>query len=110
MWALPTTLRVVLIENLRRLAERVATNKAAREVANLCCDNIDSYTTGTLDELLACSTGAAWAGLSGAMAQRLNDLRPVDAPAEQDGFQDWLRDALPDLAAAQTAAGRRPGR
>jgi len=30
LWALPTTLRVVLIENLRRLAERVATNKAAQ--------------------------------------------------------------------------------
>ena len=44
MWALPTTLRVVLIENLRRLAERVATNKAAREVANLCCDRIETYT------------------------------------------------------------------
>ena len=38
LWALPTTLRVVLIENLRRLAERVATNKAAREVANLWCE------------------------------------------------------------------------
>ena len=35
LWALPTTLRVVLIENLRRLAERVAANKAARQVANL---------------------------------------------------------------------------
>ena len=34
MWALPTTLRVVLIENLRRLAERVATHKAAREVVH----------------------------------------------------------------------------
>ena len=32
LWALPTTLRVVLVENLRRLAERVATNKAAREI------------------------------------------------------------------------------
>ncbi|MBC7973903.1 MAG: hypothetical protein H7138_02880, partial [Myxococcales bacterium] len=43
LWALPTTLRVVLIENLRRLAERAAANKAAREIANLCCDRIESY-------------------------------------------------------------------
>ena len=43
LWALPTTLRVVLIENLRRLAERVAANKAAREVANLCCDRLEAY-------------------------------------------------------------------
>jgi len=45
LWALPTTLRVVLIENLRRLAENVATSKAAREVANLCCDHIENYWT-----------------------------------------------------------------
>ncbi|MDT8997745.1 glucoamylase family protein [Paucibacter sp. APW11] len=38
LWALPTSLRVVLIENLRRLAERVAAAKAARELANLCAD------------------------------------------------------------------------
>ena len=37
LWALPTTLRVVLIENLRRLSERVAASKAAREAANLWC-------------------------------------------------------------------------
>jgi cyclic beta-1,2-glucan synthetase len=47
LWALPTTLRVVLIENLRRLAERVAANKAAREVANLCADRIEAYSAGT---------------------------------------------------------------
>ena len=34
MWALPTTLRVVLIENLRRLAERVATNKVSCQREN----------------------------------------------------------------------------
>ena len=38
LWALPTTLRAVLIENLRRIAERIAANKAARELADLCCD------------------------------------------------------------------------
>ena len=32
LWALPTTLRVVLVENLRRLAERLASHKAAREL------------------------------------------------------------------------------
>ena len=56
VWALPTTLRVVLIENLRRLAERVATNKAAREVANLCFDHIDDYDGDALDHLLSLMT------------------------------------------------------
>ena len=52
LWALPTTLRVVLIENLRRLAERVATHKAARELANLCSDRLHTFSIDSLDELL----------------------------------------------------------
>ncbi len=34
LWAIPTTLRVVLVENLRRLAERAAAAQAARHVAH----------------------------------------------------------------------------
>lgn len=34
LWALPTTLRVVLVENLRRLAERFATLQAARDIVH----------------------------------------------------------------------------
>jgi cyclic beta-1,2-glucan synthetase len=102
MWALPTTLRVVLIESLRRLAERVATNKAAREAANLYFDNIDSYTPDTLNDLLGLLNGRGVGRVFLVqLAQRLNDLHPVDPAVEQDGFQDWLRNALPDLAAAQ---------
>src|SRR5207344_1396708 len=53
VWALPTTLRVVLIENLRRLAERVACNKAAREAANLCNDRLEAFPPERLDAVLA---------------------------------------------------------
>ena len=53
IWALPTTLRVVLIENLRRLAERVAANKAAREVANRCADELEQQTVQSLETVLA---------------------------------------------------------
>ena len=99
MWALPTTLRVVLIENLRRLAERVATNKAAREVANLVCDHIETYTTHALDELLALLTqrGVGRVFLV-QMAQRLRDRRS----AGHSRYHEWLDHALPDLAALQT--------
>ncbi|MEP7276624.1 MAG: carbohydrate-binding protein, partial [Betaproteobacteria bacterium] len=38
LWALPTTLRVVLIENLRRMAERIVANTGARDLADACCD------------------------------------------------------------------------
>lgn len=98
LWALPTTLRVVLVENLRRLAERLATNKAAREIANLVGDRIESWSTERLDALLALleRRGVGRVFLV-QIAQRLQDHH-VAGPA---GHHDWLRRALPDLAAAQ---------
>ena len=103
LWALPTTLRVVLVENLRRLAERLATNKAAREVANLVCDRIEHYTAPELDELLALlnQRGVGRTFLV-QMAQRLQDHRATGlAPANPSRHLDWLRQSLPDVAAAQ---------
>ena len=98
MWALPTTLRVVLIENLRRLAERVAANKAAREAANLCCERMDAGHPTALEALLARmeERGVGRMFLS-QLALRLQDHRGAgDAPQ-----REWLARALPDLAAAQ---------
>ncbi len=119
MWALPTTLRVVLIENLRRLAERVANNKAAREVANLCCDRIDSMTADTLDQLLAMlnrrgvgrvflgqmsqrmQDGRGQAAGIGAGAELLVHKRASDRPDDRAEQHEWLRRALPDPALMQ---------
>jgi cyclic beta-1,2-glucan synthetase len=102
MWALPTTLRVVLIENLRRLAVRVATNKAAREVANRCVDQIDTLSLSTLKELLDLLNAR---GLGRVflvqMAQRLQDFGAASATPARALVQDWLHTALPDLAAMQ---------
>jgi cyclic beta-1,2-glucan synthetase len=102
LWALPTTLRVVLIENLRRLAERVATNKAAREVANLCCDRLNTYTVKTLQQLLALLDKRAVGRVFLAqMAQRVQDRGRT---AQIDGLEqilEWLKTVMPDLAAMQ---------
>src|SRR5450432_645588 len=88
LWDLPTTLRVVLIENLRRLAERVAANKAAREVANLCCDRLDAHGPEGLDALLALlNRRGVGENFLAQIAQRLQDPR---TPAEQTAC-DWLR-------------------
>jgi cyclic beta-1,2-glucan synthetase len=102
MWAFPTTLRVVLVENLRRLAELVAANKAAREVANLCFEKISSINLDTFKALLellnARGVGRIWLLQ---LAMRQQDLR-LSAPSdEQLAFQTWLHEALPDLAAMQ---------
>ena len=99
LWALPTTLRVVLIENLRRLAERTAANEAAREVANAVCDRIDAYPAERLDRLLQCLAGR---GVTDAflaqMAQRLHDY---NAGADE-GPRSWLQRSAPQLAEIQT--------
>ncbi|WP_310462305.1 GH36-type glycosyl hydrolase domain-containing protein [Sphaerotilus sp.] len=103
LWALPTTLRVVLIENLRRLAERVATNKAAREVANLCCDRIDTCPLEDLGRLLEVLTQRGVGPVFLAqMAMRLQDRWASEATDAQARVLAWLHAALPDLAALQT--------
>ena len=103
LWALPTTLRVVLVENLRRLAERIAAKKAARAVANLVCDQLESYPLDALDHLLRQMNqrGVDRVFLA-QMAQRLQDRRLIQRAGGGVAYQDWLNAALPDLAAAQT--------
>ncbi len=95
MWALPTTLRVVLIENLRRLAEREAMQKAAREAANLCCDHIDDCSLSTFDGLLDVlnQRGVGRVFLA-QMAQRLQERGSPEALMPRE----WLANVLPDLA------------
>ncbi len=51
LWAFPTTLRVVLLENLRRMADRIARNKVAREVAHAVWDAPVALRRGELDSL-----------------------------------------------------------
>jgi cyclic beta-1,2-glucan synthetase len=53
LWALPTTLRAVLVENLRRLAERLATHRAACDLADLCAQQVDQHSAHSLDRLSA---------------------------------------------------------
>ncbi|MEO8836376.1 MAG: carbohydrate-binding protein, partial [Caldimonas sp.] len=99
LWALPTTLRVVLIENLRRLAERAAANQAAREIANLCCDRIESYHPKQLDAILAfLNRRAVGEAFLVQMAQQLQDHRSLaNAPVFE-----WLERVAPQLAEIQT--------
>ena len=79
---------MVLIENLRRLAERVATNKAAREVANLCCDRIETYPLrGSTRSLALLNQRGVGRVFLAQMAQRLQDHRP---PADAR-YLEWLR-------------------
>ena len=98
MWALPTTLRVVLIENLRRLAERVATNKAAREVANLCCDHIENMTLATLDQLLALLNQR---GVGQMFLSQMSQCLQNNQSSENIPYNAWIQTVSPDLASIQ---------
>jgi cyclic beta-1,2-glucan synthetase len=102
LWALPTTLRVVLMENMRRLAERVAINKAARELANLCSDRIANYDLSALDDILDILQRRGVGRIFLAqMVQRVQDLR-VSAHTM---YQEWLQERLPDFAGIQIQIG-----
>ncbi len=108
LWALPSTMRVVLLENLGRLAESVAASKAAREAANWCCDR---ESTLPLDQLEAMYHSVEERGVRvvflAQMVQRLRSNEPVGPTPEASRFAVWLEDKAPDpnalLAAAQEA-------
>ena len=102
MWALPTTLRVVLIENLRRLAERVAASKAARELANVWCDRLAADGTADPQPLFA-ALAARGVGPAFALqvAQRLNPPTSGAVAPLGGRVRRWLAEALPDAAGAQ---------
>jgi cyclic beta-1,2-glucan synthetase len=99
MWALPTTLRVLWIENLRRLAERVACHQAARALANACCDALAAYPVARLAALMPAlhQRGVAMAFL-GQFAQRLQaGAAPATGRADEPQRR-WLQALLPDAA------------
>ncbi|MEI6321111.1 MAG: carbohydrate-binding protein, partial [Pseudomonadota bacterium] len=102
MWALPTTLRVVLIENLRRLAERLAAHKAARELANVCCDRLGEASVEAFEAVLE---RLRLRGLDrvflAQLAQRLVDRRASAASAVSRVIAQWLAERLPDPVAVQ---------
>jgi cyclic beta-1,2-glucan synthetase len=107
LWALPTTLRLVLVENLRRLAERVAGNKAARELANICFDRPGGMETQQLaDQLAFLNTRGLGEVFLGQLAQRVHNAQVANAAQSQSDKNQgpalqWLNEHLPDPIAFQ---------
>ncbi len=85
LWAVPITLRVLLVENLRRFAEATLRARAARIRADALADKLitDAARGGdTLKESLAALGGAAPSNaFTDQLAQRLRDQDPSVAPA-----------------------------
>ena len=106
LWALPTTLRVVLVENLRRLAERLAAQKAARELANLCCNHIDSFQPAQLQQLhLSLQARGVAPAFLAQIWQRLQDHVASPGARASAAVLAWLQAALPDPAATLAQQG-----
>ncbi|RZL96549.1 MAG: hypothetical protein EOP76_00920, partial [Variovorax sp.] len=105
LWALPTTLRVVLLENLRRVAEQIARDKVAREVAHAAWDAADALTATELDVLGRLLQSQ---GLSDAYLLQLWQRLPVERGDDATPLIRWTEQHCPNGPAlideAQTAA------
>jgi cyclic beta-1,2-glucan synthetase len=83
LWAIAITLRVVLVENLRRLAENIVNSRAARQEADALADSILSANRTDLSPakaLQAFETAPLAPAFTVQLVQRLRDLDPKVRP------------------------------
>ncbi|HEX5685111.1 MAG TPA: glucoamylase family protein [Ideonella sp.] len=104
LWALPSTLRVVLMENLARLADSVATTKAALEAATWCCDRGARLKLERLDELYDL---AARRGVGPVFLAQMVQRRRIVGLGDGTPWLAWLQTKVSDadalLAESQAA-------
>ena len=93
LWAVAITLRVVLVENLRRLAERIVHERAARQEADAVADRLLGLGGRSIEPAATVLRRFEGAPLATAFAvqlvQRLRDQDPVVTPALR-----WLEEHL----------------
>jgi cyclic beta-1,2-glucan synthetase len=79
LWAVPITLRIVLVENLRRLAERIVHSRAARQEADNLADRLLGAGGCAAEPVATVLTGRERARLPAAFAvQIVHRLRDQD--------------------------------
>lgn len=104
LWALPTSLRVVLIENLRRLVERAVTEAAARSAATALLDPRQAQPHALTPLIQAVSARGVARPFWLQVAQDLHGegiALPALAVAERETLRAALDAHLPDPEAAQ---------
>ncbi len=92
LWAVAITLRIVLIENLRRLADQMTAGRQARAEADALANRLLEPQTGPLlrDKLLNEQANAPLSEpFAAQLAKRLRDHDPLTTPA-----LGWLEDRL----------------
>ncbi|MGJ7508045.1 GH36-type glycosyl hydrolase domain-containing protein [Variovorax sp. GT1P44] len=104
LWAFPTTLRVVLLENLRRVAESIAESKVAREVAHAVWDSAASLSMQDLDVLFRALQSR---GMQESYLTQLWQRLPVEHGDDAPALVKWTEQHCPNgpalIADAQTA-------
>jgi cyclic beta-1,2-glucan synthetase len=93
LWAVPITLRIVLVENLRRCAEQIVKSGKARQEADILADRILKLAGAQGDASDAPLRGVGQKRLATAFAvqlvQRLREQDPITTPALR-----WLDERL----------------
>ncbi|MGJ7569010.1 GH36-type glycosyl hydrolase domain-containing protein [Variovorax sp. RB2P76] len=93
LWALPTTLRAVLLENLRRVAESIAENKVAREIAHAAWDAAPHLSSQDLDVLYRALQSH---GLQGSYLTQLWQRLPVEHGDNMPALVRWTEQHCPN--------------
>ncbi|MCA0239317.1 MAG: carbohydrate-binding protein [Proteobacteria bacterium] len=99
LWALPTTLRVVLVENLRRLAERVVATQAARDAAHQWFDTPEA--ARSIDALDALHAELNRRGVAEAFLLQLEQRQDELSVERERDLAAWLTLRLPHAAEAE---------
>ncbi len=92
LWAIAITLRIVLIENLRRLADQITAGRSARAEADALANRLLAPGAGrpALDAEPATRSNAVLSeAFAGQLAKRLRDQDPLTTPA-----LGWLEERL----------------
>jgi len=93
LWAVAITLRIVLVENLRRLAERIVHSRAARQEADTIADTLlglgDRLAEPSITILKKFERAPLATAFAVQLVQRLRDQDPVVTPALR-----WLEERL----------------
>ncbi|MTW19340.1 glycosyl transferase [Rhodoplanes serenus] len=92
LWAVAITLRIVLVENLRRLSDQITAGRAARADADALADRLlaPGGARSALDLDIAARSSAALSEIFAAqLAKRLRDQDPRTTPT-----LDWLEERL----------------
>ena len=88
LWAIAITLRIVLVENLRRLADQITTGRAARSQANALADRLLEAGPES-EKALPSGSEPLSERFAAQLAKRLRDYDPDITPA-----QSWLEQRL----------------